>query len=168
VTSLWYFAYGSNLCRATFIERRGMYPLAVRRARLDGYRLTFDLPVGPGERGVANLTLDPTAATWGVCYLLEPAACAHLDRTEGVDRGYYRRVDVSVVEEHGAPLAAFAYQGAVSVPGRKPSARYLGLLLAGAREHGLPAEWVRYLEGLELAVDERAPAPPDARSTQRR
>src|SRR5262249_34573040 len=58
---LWYFAYGSNLCRATFIERRRMSPLEIRRARLDGYRLTFDLPVGPGERGVANLVADPSA-----------------------------------------------------------------------------------------------------------
>jgi len=152
---LWYFAYGSNLCRATFVERRGMRPLAARRARLDGHRLTFDLPVGPGERGVANLALDSSASTWGVCYLLEPAACEHLDRTEGVHRGYYRRLEVTVSTEGDARLAAFAYQGALTVAGRKPSARYLGLLLAGAREHELPPEWIRYLESLDLAVDER-------------
>ena len=152
---LWSFAYGSNLCRATFVERRGMRPLDVRRARLDGYRLTFDLPVGPGERGVASLAPDSAAATWGVCYLLEPASCEHLDRSEGVHRGYYRRVDVSVVDEHGTPFAAFAYQGAVAVRGRNPSARDLGLLLDGARENDLPAEWLRYLQALELAVDER-------------
>ena len=39
--------------------------------------------------------------------------------------------------------------------GRKPSARYLGLLLEGAREHGLPADYVAQLEKLELAHDER-------------
>jgi gamma-glutamylcyclotransferase len=132
-----------------------MRPLAARRARLDGHRLTFDLPVGPGERGVANLAPDPAASTWGVCYLLEADACAHLDRTEGVHRGYYRRLDVTVVADGDAHLAAFAYQGALRMAGRKPSARYLGLLLAGAREHGLPAEWIRHLEGLDLAIDER-------------
>jgi cation transport regulator ChaC len=152
---LWYFAYGSNLCRAIFVERRGLQPLEIRRARLDGHRLTFDLPVGPGERGVANLVGDPAAATWGVCYLLDAAACDHLDRTEGVHRGYYRRLEVSVVTDDGGSLQAFAYQGIASVAGRKPSQRYLGLLLDGAREHGLPEEWIRYLEGLELAVDER-------------
>jgi gamma-glutamylcyclotransferase len=135
-----------------------MRPLAIRRARLDGHRLTFDLPVGPGERGVANLAVDPAASTWGVCYLLETDACAHLDRTEGVHLGYYRRLDVTVVADGDVRLAAFAYQGAVRVAGRKPSARYLGLVLAGAREHGLPAEWVRQLEGLDLAIDERLPA----------
>src|SRR5262245_7630055 len=152
---LWYFAYGSNLCRAIFVDRRGLQPLEIRRARLEGHRLTFDLPVGPGERGVANLVADPAAATWGVCYLLDAAACDHLDRTEGVHRGYYRRLEVSVVTDDGGSLQAFAYQGIASVAGRKPSQRYLGLLLDGAREHGLPEEWIRYLEGLELAVDER-------------
>jgi gamma-glutamylcyclotransferase len=152
---LWYFAYGSNLSRAIFVERRGMRPLAIRRALLHGHRLVFDLPVGPGERGVANLAVDPASSTWGACYLLEPDACTHLDRTEGVHRGYYRRLDVTVVDDGDDRLTAFAYQGTISVPGRKPSARYLGLLLAGAREHGLPAGWVRQLAGFDLAVDER-------------
>ena len=152
---LWYFAYGSNLSRATFVERRGMTPLDSRRGRIDGYRLTFDLPVGPGERGVANLVADPGAATWGACYLLDAEACDRLDRTEGVHAGYYRRLVVAVTTDDGTRLTAFAYHGALTVLGRKPSARYLALLLAGAREHALPAEWISYLEALELAVDER-------------
>ena len=53
--ALWYFAYGSNMSPAIFVERRGMHPLATQRARLEGYRLCFSIPVGPGERGVANV-----------------------------------------------------------------------------------------------------------------
>ena len=164
---LWYFAYGSNLCRATFVERRGMTPLDTPRGRLDGYRLTFDLPVGPGERGVANLVADPGAVTWGACYLLDAATCDQLDRTEGVHAGYYRRLDVAVTIEDGARLTAFAYHGTMTVPGRKPSARYVGLVLDGAREHGLPAEWIRHLETLELAVDERLRHPGAAKLRRR-
>lgn len=33
--TLWYFAYGSNMQRATFCGRRGMTPLDWQRARLD-------------------------------------------------------------------------------------------------------------------------------------
>ena len=44
--------------------------------------------------------------------------------------------------------------------GRKPSRRYLGLLLTGARHHGLPDEWVARLRGWPLAVDERDPQLP--------
>jgi cation transport regulator ChaC len=157
----WYFAYGSNMGRATFVERRGMRPQAARRAVLDGHRLCFDLPIGPGERGVANLVATPAARTWGVIYRLSADACAFLDRTEGVDRGFYRRIAIEVVADDGAHperVAAFAYQGDARDPRRKPSARYLGLLLAGARERALPAEYVAWLEAFPLAIDEREAA----------
>ncbi len=155
---LWYFAYGSNMGRATFVERRGMQPTAARRAYLDDHRVCFDLPVGPGERGVANLVVAPGARAWGVIYRLSHDACAFLDRTEGVDRGFYRRIAVEVVIDAGSRVDAFTYRGDARDPRRKPSARYLGLLLAGARELALPAEYVAWLEALPLAVDERVDA----------
>jgi cation transport regulator ChaC len=151
----WYFAYGSNMGHATFIERRRMRPRAARRAYLDDHRLCFDLPIGPGERGVANLVVELGARTWGVIYHLSAAACEFLDRTEGVDRGLYRRVPIDVVVDDGTRVAAFAYLGDVRDPQRNPSARYLGLLLAGARELALPAEYIAWLAAFPLAVDER-------------
>jgi cation transport regulator ChaC len=157
----WYFAYGSNMGRATFLERRGMQPRAARRAYLDGHRLCFDLPIGPGERGVANLMVEPDVRTWGVIYRLSAAACAFLDRTEGVDRGLYRRIAIEVVADDGAHperMAAFAYQGESRDPRRKPSARYLGLLVAGAREMARPADYVAWLEAFPRAIDEREAA----------
>jgi cation transport regulator ChaC len=154
-TGCWYFAYGSNMGRATFVERRGIAPLAVRRAYLDGHHVCFDLPIGPGERGVANLIAAAGHRTWGVAYLLSDETCAFLDRTEGVDRGLYRRVAIEIVDDDGTRFTAFAYQGEGRDPLRKPSARYLGLLLAGARELALPAEYVAWLEAFPLAIDER-------------
>jgi hypothetical protein len=160
--SLWYFAYGSNLAPATFVERRGIAPLESHCARLDDFALCFDLPIGPGERGVANLASTPGASTWGVVYRLTLADAARLDRTEGVDRGYYDRLAVTVWPSTGAaPTRAFTYHSRHRVGGRKPSARYLGIILDGARHHALPAEWIAYLEGLQLAVDERLASGPE-------
>jgi hypothetical protein len=180
---LWYFGYGSNLCRATFLERRGMRPLATRIGRLDGHRLCFDLPIGPGERGVANVVADPASHVWGALYLLTPEQFAQLDRTEGVPVGVYERAAVPVSAHGGlaswppgeAPFGemapaggervdAFTYRSARGTRGRKPSPRYMGLILAGAREHELPSAWIAYLERFELAVDERVAvvAPPAA------
>src|SRR5205807_3974084 len=70
--TLWYFGYGSNMSRSIFCERRGMRPLATRWGWLEGYRLCFNLPIGPGERGVANLEPEAGARTCGVLYLLTP------------------------------------------------------------------------------------------------
>lgn len=150
----WYFAYGSNMSRATFLERRGMQPLETRRASLAGYRLCFDIPVGPGERGVANLAIDGGWVTHGVAYLLSTDDGPRLDRSEGVPRLYQRHA-VTVHLSGTGPVSGFTYRSTISVPTRKPSARYLGLLLDGARTHRLPGPYVEYLERLELAVDER-------------
>lgn len=151
---VWYFGYGSNMSRAIFLERRKMSPVETRWGWLSGYRLCFNIPVGAGERGVANVEPDATARTCGVLYLLTPADCDRLDRTEGVHVGLYRRAPVEV--ELGARrVAAFTYQSSLTHAGRKPSARYLGLLLDGAHHHGLPREYIHYLESFELAWDER-------------
>jgi len=39
--------------------------------------------------------------------------------------------------------------------GRKPSLRYIGLLIEGAAQHGLPPDYLDFLESFDLATDER-------------
>jgi hypothetical protein len=152
--ALWYFAYGSNMSPATFAGRRGMKPIESRCAWIDGYRLCFDIPIGPGERGVANLCLDAAARTHGVAHLLTDEQAAFLDRTEGVPRVYEREV-VEITTADGL-VAGFTYRSKkMTSEGRKPSGRYLDILLDGARVHGLPAEYVVFLESFDLAFDER-------------
>jgi len=152
--SIWYFAYGSNLDPDTFLGRRRMRPTEARPGRLHGYRLVFDLAVGPGERAVANLALEPDGCVHGVAYAISRFQGLWLDRSEGVPRAY-RRVDVSLRADHDERLEAFTYVSERRSPGRKPSERYLNLLLRGARHHGLPEDYVAWLRGLELATDER-------------
>jgi cation transport regulator ChaC len=154
---LWYFAYGSNLDPETFLERRRMRPDEARVAALDGWELVFDLPVGRGERGVANLRRRAGARVHGVAYAIDAEQAAHLDRTEGVDRGYYVRMAVALEDDLGGAFEAFTYASPHGVGGRKPSPRYLALLLRGARHHGLPEAWVLWLRAIEVAADERVP-----------
>ena len=142
------------MCRTIFLERRQMRPLDTRWGRLQDYQLCFNIPVGHGERGVANVEPRAGVHTCGVLYLLTPEDCERLDRTEGVHRGLYNRIPVAVaVGEQRA--TAFTYQSSLTQTGRKPSPRYIGLLLDGARHHGLPLEYIRYLESFDLAWDER-------------
>ncbi len=155
IEGVWYFAYGSNLDPGTFLERRRMRPQAARPGRLDGYRLVFDLGVGGGERAVANLEPSLFDSVHGVAYALLHEDAARLDRTEGVHRGSYRREDVRIGLRDGGRLSAFTYVSTRRTRGRKPSERYLGLLLTGARHHGLPPDYVAWLDSFERAVDER-------------
>jgi len=153
--TLWYFAYGSNLDPGTFLGRRRMQPLETRVGRLEGFALRFDLPVGPGERGVANVVPLAGSGVWGVVYRLTSEDADRLDRSEGVQHGAYVRLGVEVRDLAGGAVNAFTYHSQRGREDRKPSRRYLGLLLAGARHHGLPDEWVTLLRALPLAVDER-------------
>ncbi|HVM97343.1 MAG TPA: gamma-glutamylcyclotransferase family protein [Candidatus Acidoferrales bacterium] len=155
MSHLWYFGYGSNMSRAIFLERRKMQPLEARPGFVDGHRLCFNIPVGPGERGVANLEPEQGARTWGVLYHLTIDDFDRLDQTEGVGFGLYRRAAIDVVTIDDQRIAAFTYQSAMVTEGRKPSPRYIGLLLDGAREHALPDHYIDYLQSFELAVDER-------------
>ncbi len=152
---IWYFGYGSNMNRAIFEERRRMQPLATRCGWLADYRLRFNIPIGDGERAVANLECEPGARTYGVLYLLTSEDFDRLDRTEGVHLGIYRRAAIEAVADGGERIPAFTYCSILTRAGRKPSARYLGLLIDGARAHCLPADYVRFLESHELAWDER-------------
>ena len=152
---LWYFAYGSNLHESIFVDRRQMQPLDRRWGWLAGYQLIFNIPVGPGERAVANIEPNLAARICGALYLLTAADCERLDASEGVGFGLYRRTPVEIVTSAGQGVPAFTYQSSRVTDGRKPSPRYMGLLLEGARQHGLPVEWVSFLEGIPLAIDER-------------
>ncbi|MAE93824.1 MAG: hypothetical protein CL910_04120 [Deltaproteobacteria bacterium] len=139
----------------TFLGRRKMRPLHVQVARLDDHALRFDLPVGKGERAVANVTPLRGEHVWGVAYEIEGRQASQLDRTEGVHVGAYLRRAIELRAKDGSRFGAFTYCSSRGVPGRKPSRRYMGLLLHGARHHGLPDDYVTWLRSLELAPDER-------------
>ena len=155
----WYFAYGSNLDPRTFLGRRRMRPLDTTVAKLRDWALCFDLAVGKSDRGVANLYPSSGGHVWGVAYLITAQQFAWLDRTEGVHWGAYRRLPIEMLRNDAHPdgekLAGFTYVSERRRTGRRPSQRYMGLLLHGARHHGLPAEYLRFLHGFQLARDER-------------
>ena len=155
----WYLAYGSNMNRGIFESRRGMRPIQAQPALLENYRLSFNLAIGPGERAVANLESQAGASIWGVLYLITVEQSEHLDRTEGVPRGAYRRIPVIATVDGSERIASFTYQSDRISLGRKPSPRYIGLLIEGAVQHGLPSGYVRYLRDFELAADERLAEP---------
>jgi hypothetical protein len=141
--------------RGIFENRRGIRPIRAHPALLENYRLRFNLAIGPGERGVANLESEAGARIWGVLYLITVEQSEHLDRTEGVPRGAYRRIPVCAIVDGCERIAAFTYQSDRISLGRKPSARYLRLLIEGAVQHGLPSGYLRSLRNFELATDER-------------
>ena len=143
-----YFAYGSNmltrrLCdpsRAPSASARGV-------ARAPGYVVRFHKI---GQDGSGKCTLVATAAesaAYGVLFDVAIADIDKLDRAEGVHTGGYRRRSVQVHLAAGGTTEALTYvagEGRLDVT-LQPFDWYRDLCVAGAIEHGLPANHVEAL-----------------------
>lgn len=157
---VWYFAYGSNMQSATLRGRRGVAWTRARAARVRGWRLVFDKPalLAVGH-GFANIIPDPGAELLGVLFELSEHDLAHVELTEGVLIGNYAAVDVEAwpLEAPGEPVLARSLSSERREPLAQPSLRYMALVVEGAIEHGLPAEYVDALRAVP-AIEESAEA----------
>jgi len=149
---VWYFAYGANMHDSAFRERRGMRPLEWRPGRVRSHRLRFNLEGRPkGKAAPANICPDPNAEVWGVLYRITRAGLVHLDATEGVPGRRYRHLWLDAEDINGRPLKAVTYVADGLPSDGNPSLRYLTMLRDGARAHGLPEHWVRFLDEVRHA-----------------
>lgn len=162
---VWYFAYGSNMQPATFNGRRGIAPVRALAARLDGWQLVLDKPpLLPVGSGMANVVRAAGSVVLGVAYAVTASDLRHIELTEGVLIGNYRRVAVRVASL-ATPSEVFEAVTLASDqrdPALGPSRRYMALLVEGAETHGLPADYVAWLRSIP-AVEE-TPAARAARS----
>ncbi|HVN87072.1 MAG TPA: gamma-glutamylcyclotransferase family protein [Candidatus Binatia bacterium] len=152
MSNAWYFAYGSNMQRATFAGRRGIAFSRALPARVNAWRLVFDKPpLLPIGESYANIIPDPAAEVLGVLYEVTLDDLAHIDFTEGVQLGNYRRVEVPAIPLapiEPPPLSAFTLTSERRDDQLQPSLRYMSLLIAGAIEHRLPADYVEFLRSV--------------------
>jgi gamma-glutamylcyclotransferase len=149
---IWYFAYGANMHDRAFRIRRGIRALECRPARVEGFRLRFNLEGRPrGKAAPANLSRDSEAEVWGVLYRITRRDLLRLDATEGVPGQGYRHIEIEAEDADGRRLRAVAYMAPGNATDGKPSRRYITLLRDGARAHGLPEHYLRYLESVEHA-----------------
>lgn len=150
-----YFAYGSNLLTQRIHENN---PSAVRygTAKLPNYRLDFNLH-SPRWHG-ASATIAPTldAHVWGALWELDIADMKHLDKQECGGNEMYFSLDVNVeMVKDGALKRCRTYQHVAETPRvedmrklpkeRQPSGVYMKVIREGAKESGLPKEWLEWL-----------------------
>ena len=152
-----YFAYGSNLSTAR-LRQADRAPSARRigTASLSGHVLAWHKR---GADGSGKCTICATGSradgVWGVLWEIEEVEMARLDAVEGPG---YERVEV-VVTTANQKMTAFTYLARESHidPTLRPDTAYHALVVAGAREHGLPAAWIRVLEGAGPTLAKRQP-----------
>jgi gamma-glutamylcyclotransferase len=161
VGRFWYFAYGSNMQTATFCGRRGIEYTCAVAVRAPGWRLVLDKPpLLPIGESFANIVADAAGEVLGVAYEVSEAALGSIDLSEGVLIGNYERRVVPVVplRGDGEPRDAFTLTSERRDAALCPSTRYMALLIEGAIEHGLPAEYVDSLRAIRAQEESHAAA----------
>jgi gamma-glutamylcyclotransferase (GGCT)/AIG2-like uncharacterized protein YtfP len=158
-----YFAYGRNMGSAA-MELACPGHRFLGTAVLGGHRLAFTRRSVRTGTGAADIVAAAGKSVWGALYELDAAGLAALEEKEGAGWAYERRA-VRVVPggaggargagARGAPgaadpeIEAFAY-AVIARDGEHvaPSREYVQALLGGARERGLPDDYVAALTAL--------------------
>lgn len=157
-----WFVYGSSLDRAAFGEWAASHGYVLPSfegavpARLEGWRLAFDVLSRHWGGAVASLVEAPGEAVEGLAVPLPGAARGLVDHKEGAVSGLYTAFPVRLVPlGGGAPIEALAFRAAPSRRLAKevtPSAAYLAVMARGAKAAGLSPEWQQRLARLSEAA----------------
>lgn len=149
---MYYFAYGSNMSQRRLRQRLANID-SLGYATLPGYKVVFHKRGSRDPSGKCGL-LGATAAesAHGVVYRIDDADKAKLDALEGVGNGY-RCAQVFVLHPTLGNVPCETYIATILEPGLKLFDWYHQHVLAGAREHDLPAHYISLLETLPVIAD---------------
>jgi AIG2-like family len=152
VNTILYFAYGSNLSTQRLAAR---VPSAkvISVAMLRGHRLEFHKigKDGSAKCDVAR-TGDSNDVVYGVVFAIPLAEKSTLDKIEGLGYGYAEK-EVVVLSESGAAFEAVTYYATNIDASLKPRNWYVEHVVRGAREHGLPLEYISGIEAIKSTSD---------------
>jgi gamma-glutamylcyclotransferase len=142
-----WFIYGSSLDRDAFAQWAQEHGYRVPDfsgavpARLDGFRLSFDVRSKFWGGAVASLTPEAGASVEGIALPMPGDAHGLVDHKEGAISGLFQPLDVSVTPlAGGAPISALAYRAAENrrlAAEETPSVTFVETLLKGGRAFGL-------------------------------
>jgi len=138
------FSYGSNMLTRR-IRARTPSAISIATGEIRGHRMAFHKR-GVDNSGKANArhTGDDEDRVHGVVFRIDATELASLDAAEVG----YRRRDVHVIVRSGHTVEAICYEALEDFIQAEllPFGWYRALVLAGAREHRLPAHHVLWVE----------------------
>jgi gamma-glutamylcyclotransferase (GGCT)/AIG2-like uncharacterized protein YtfP len=143
-----YFSYGSFLDSATLKKH---CPKAVYKGKalLPNWEVQFNFMSRTYNGGVTGIEPSAAKLTRGVLYEVDNDELLHLDSIEGVPEGIYFRQTIYVVDDSGKAIKAATYRTTNPRGPFKPTKKYLGLMVSGAKEHELDADYIKTLEAIQ-------------------
>ena len=150
-----YFAYGSNMCTKR-LQAADRCPDAkvISTGHILEHALKFNKRSADGS-GKANAcrTGEPTDIVYGVLFEFGGASRSQLAKAEGVGKGYQECGVNVILKDRKVTAISFLADPDAMQDGLKPYDWYLDMLVAGAREHNLPVEYIEALAQTEFLKD---------------
>lgn len=135
------FAYGSVMKKN---EMKNTCPGAVNKgtAYFPRHRLVFSGSSRCwGCHGAANLIDDSGCDVWGVLWEIPEEDLIKLNKREGVCSRTYLPFEKEVITHEGSCTSAFIYLRPIKLEENAPREDYAQIILDGANENNLPAEY---------------------------
>jgi gamma-glutamylcyclotransferase len=121
--------------------------------RLERHRLKFHKSSNDGSgKCDIELTNDQTDVVYGVVFQILASDKEELDRKEGLGYGYMEK-SVSVIDQNNESIDAVTYYATKIDASLKPYDRYKEHVVRGAKEHNLPAVYIKIIEAVESLPD---------------
>lgn len=137
-----YFAYASNLKVAVLEQRIGGKVQDYIQGRLIDYGFRFNHKNEDGTAR-ANIISSESEDVFGVLYQVDEKYRNILLQTEPG----YNLIEVSVETEQGN-IQAYTFISDADDEGIYPGKEYINIILSGAKEHSLPAEYTDFVRSL--------------------
>ena len=156
-----YLAYGSNL-HPLRLSSRVASARFLDVVEMPGYQLAFHKrSIDGSAKCLVYSGQDSSRVVYGALYEFESHEKQVLDKFEGVGNGYIEQPLQLTLNKETLNSYAYFAQATHIEPALVPYDWYKALVLAGARHHGLPAEYVASIEATPSIPDpdiERAQA----------
>lgn len=150
--SILYFSYGSNMSTPRLRERAPS-ARALTVARLPNHKLRFHKKSKDGSgKCDAKFTNNERDVVYGVVFEIKASEKPVLDKAEGLGDGYEEKC-ISVYTHDDREMNAVTYYATHIDPERKPYEWYKEHVVRGAREHGLPADYILAISEVEALPD---------------
>lgn len=148
------FAYGSNMCLERMVDRIRS-AVSIGMGALHSHRLVFHKRgVDGSAKANAIHTGNRDDTIWGVLFQIDSDHKPTLDEFESVGIGYQTAV-TNIRMSDGSHVHAWTYFALSTAieDGLKPFTWYKDFVLRGARQHGLPSHYRKYLDSIDAIAD---------------
>lgn len=153
-----YFAYGSNMLEARLKQpSRVPSAICIGVGVLRGFKIRFH-KIGMDGSGKCNAcaTGNKDDSVYGVVFDIAEKDVTVLDKEEDIERGGYsrRKVNVKMQNDSSQCIVDCYFANSKFIDNTlHPYEWYKALVIAGAREHDLPDDYISQLEELPVIKD---------------